>query len=57
MKPLKMRSLDFLLPRVGDSFSREVASSEFSSRDHSGKGVDHLTSKLKEKPGGQMFLR
>lgn len=33
--------MDFLLPRVGDFFSRDVASSEFSSRDHSGKGVDH----------------
>lgn len=34
MKPIKMRRLDFPLPRVGDFFSRKVASLEFSSRNH-----------------------
>lgn len=52
MKPLRMKTLDFLLPRVRDFFSREGASLEFSSREHFGKGVDP-----KEKLGGQMFLR
>lgn len=41
MKPLKIWTLDFLLPRVGDISGREGTSSEFSSREHSGNGVDH----------------